>query len=95
MYNNRAYYNDWEHQLRVAQHRGTPKENARVGQEIDDPAPDFAMLARSFGWHAEGPIAEPDMVRPALERALRVVREEKRPALVDAIVRHRQEKRFR
>jgi acetolactate synthase-1/2/3 large subunit len=95
MYNNRAYYNDWEHQLRVAQHRGTPKENARVGQEIDDPAPDFAMLARSFGWHAEGPIVEPDKVRPALERALRVVREEKRPALVDTIVRHRQEKRFR
>jgi acetolactate synthase-1/2/3 large subunit len=95
MYNNRAYYNDWEHQLRVAQHRGTPKENARVGQELDDPAPDFAMLARSFGWHAEGPIAEPDKVRPALERALRVVREEKRPALVDTIVRKREEKRFR
>src|SRR5207249_458892 len=95
MYNNRAYYNDWEHQLRVAQHRGTPKENARVGQEIDDPAPDFAMLARSFGWHAEGPIVDPAKVRPALERALEVVRREKRPALVDTIVRHRQEKRFR
>jgi acetolactate synthase-1/2/3 large subunit len=95
MYNNRAYYNDWEHQLRVAQHRGTPKENARVGQEIDDPAPDFALLARSFGWHAEGPIDEPDKVGPALARAVRVVREERRPALVDTIVRHRQEKRFR
>ena len=95
MYNNRAYYNDWEHQLRVAQHRGTPKENARVGQELDDPAPDFAMLARSFGWHAEGPIAEPSKVRPALERALEVVRNEKRPALVDTIVRHREERRFR
>jgi len=95
MYNNRAYYNDWEHQLRVAQHRGTPKENARIGQEIDDPAPDFAMLARSFGWHAEGPIADPAKVRPALERALEVVRRERRPALVDTIVRHRQEKRFR
>jgi len=95
MYNNRAYYNDWEHQLRVAQHRGTPKENARIGQEIDDPAPDFAMLARSFGWHAEGPIADPAKVRPALERAIEVVRKEKRPALVDTIVRHRQEKRFR
>ncbi|MGH2472254.1 MAG: thiamine pyrophosphate-binding protein [Candidatus Limnocylindria bacterium] len=95
MYNNRAYYNDWEHQLRVARHRGTPKENARIGQEITDPAPDFAMLARSFGWHAEGPIAEPDKVRPALERALEIVRKQKRPALVDTIVRHRQEKRFR
>ena len=95
MYNNRAYYNDWEHQLRVAQHRGTPRENARIGQEIDDPAPDFAMLARSFGWHAEGPIIDPAKVRPALERALEVVRVQKRPALVDTIVRHREEKRFR
>src|SRR5439155_742729 len=71
------------------------REDARVGQELDDPAPDFAMLARSFGWHAEGPIAEPAKVRPALERALEVVRHEKRPALVDTIVRHRQDKRFR
>jgi hypothetical protein len=30
MYNNRAYYNDWEHQIHVAQHRGTPVERAKV-----------------------------------------------------------------
>jgi len=24
MYNNRAYYNDWEHQIRMAKLRGTP-----------------------------------------------------------------------
>ncbi len=95
MYNNRAYYNDWEHQLRVAKHRGTPLENARVGQEIDDPAPDFALLARSFGWHAEGPIADPKAVRPALLRALAVVTQEGRPALVDTIVRHRDSGRYR
>ena len=53
------------------------------------------MLARSFGWHAEGPIVEPAKVRPALERALAVVRTEKQPALVDTVVRHREEKRFR
>jgi acetolactate synthase-1/2/3 large subunit len=95
MYNNRAYYNDWEHQLRVAQHRGTPTENARVGQELDDPAPDFAMLARSFGWHAEGPVADPAKVRPALERALEIVKRERRPALVDTIVRKRADRRYR
>ncbi len=95
MYNNRAYYNDWEHQLRVAEHRGTPPENARVGQEIDDPAPDFALLAKSFGWYAEGPIADPQAVRPALERALAVVTDERRPALVDTVVRHRESNRYR
>jgi thiamine pyrophosphate-dependent acetolactate synthase large subunit-like protein len=95
MYNNRAYYNDWEHQIRVARHRGTPVENARVGQEIDDPAPDFAGIARSFGWHAEGPIVDPDQAGPAIQRAMRYVKEKRMPALVDTIVRRRQPRQFR
>ncbi len=94
MYNNRAYFNDWEHQIRVARHRGTPEDNAFLGMDISDPAPDFAMLARSFGWHAEGPIEDPRAVRPALERALRAVKDGK-PALVDTIVRKRPLTRFR
>jgi acetolactate synthase-1/2/3 large subunit len=95
MYNNRAYYNDWEHQIRIARHRGTPVENARVGQEIDDPAPDFAGIARGFGWYAEGPIVDPDKAGPAIERAMRHVKENRMPALVDTIVRRRQPQRFR
>jgi thiamine pyrophosphate-dependent acetolactate synthase large subunit-like protein len=95
MYNNRAYYNDFEHQIRVARHRGTPVKNARVGQEIDDPAPDFAAMARSMGWYAEGPIADPDQAGPAIARAAAYVREKRMPALVDTIVRRRVQKRFR
>ncbi len=94
MYNNRAYYNDWEHQIRVARHRGTPEANAFLGMDISDPAPDFAMLARSFGWYAEGPIEDPRAVRPALERALRAVKDG-RPALIDTIVRKRPMRRYR
>jgi len=88
MYNNRAYYNDWEHQIRVARHRGTPEENAYVGMDIDKPAPDFAALARSFGVYAEGPIDQPGNVRAAVERALKVVKEG-RPALVDTVCQFR------
>ena len=95
MYNNRAYYNDFEHQIRVARHRGTPVENARVGQEIDDPAPDFAAMARSMGWFAEGPITDPDQAGPAIARAAAYVREKRMPALVDTIVRRRTPHRFR
>jgi thiamine pyrophosphate-dependent acetolactate synthase large subunit-like protein len=95
MYNNRAYYNDFEHQIRVARHRGTPVENARVGQEIDDPAPDFAAMARSMGWYAEGPITDPDAAGPAIARAAAYVREKRMPALVDTIVRRRVPHRFR
>jgi acetolactate synthase-1/2/3 large subunit len=88
MYNNRAYYNDWEHQIRMARQRGTPVENAWVGQAINDPAPDFAALARSFGWHAEGPVEDPARVGEALRRALAVVKQG-RPALVDTVTRFR------
>jgi thiamine pyrophosphate-dependent acetolactate synthase large subunit-like protein len=95
MYNNRAYYNDFEHQIRVAGHRGTPIENARVGQELDAPAPDFAAMARSMGWYAEGPITDPDEAGPAIARAAAYVREQRMPALVDTIVRRREQRRFR
>ena len=88
MYNNRAYYNDWEHQIRMARHRGTPVENAWIGQAINDPPPDFAGLARSFGWHAEGPIEDPAQVNGALLRALAVVKRGQ-PALVDTVTRFR------
>lgn len=88
MYNNRAYYNDWEHQIRIAELRGTPVERARIGQAIDDPPPDFAGLARSFGWHGEGPIADPAQVAPALRRALEAVKRGQ-PALVDTVTQFR------
>jgi acetolactate synthase I/II/III large subunit len=85
MFNNRAYYNDWEHQERIARLRGTPVERSYIGMEIDKPAPDFAAAARSLGWEAEGPITSPDDIRAAVERAARTVTEERRPALVDVI----------
>jgi acetolactate synthase-1/2/3 large subunit len=88
MFNNRAYYNDWEHQIRVARVRGTDEAKAHVGMDIFDPEPDFGALARSMGMWGEGPIDSPDEVGPALRRALEVVKTGK-PALVDIICRHR------
>jgi benzoylformate decarboxylase/acetolactate synthase-1/2/3 large subunit len=85
MFNNRAYYNDWEHQERMARHRGTDVSRAYIGMEIDKPAPDFAAVARALGWHGEGPIDDPEQVQAAVRRAARVVAEERRPALVDVV----------
>ena len=85
MFNNRAYYNDWEHQERLARQRGTPVERARIGMAIDDPAPDFAALARGFGWQAEGPVTDPAEVRAAVRRAADAVLSTGRPALVDVV----------
>ena len=85
MFNNRAYYNDWEHQERLAKQRGTPMDRANIGMEIDGPAPDFASLARSFGWWAEGPIFEPDQIEKAVSRAAEYVNSTGKPALVDVV----------
>ena len=83
MTNNRVYYNDVEHQEKVAITRGRPVENKLVGMEMAKPPVDFANLARSFSLYGDGPITEPEKIRPAVERAIRVIKEEKRPALVD------------
>ena len=89
MFNNRAYYNDWEHQERLARQRGTQVERSYIGMEIDRPAPDFAALARSFGWHAEGPVTMPGEAGPAVRRAADHVLGTGLPALVDVVCQHR------
>ncbi|MDX6476746.1 MAG: acetolactate synthase large subunit [Gaiellaceae bacterium] len=85
MFNNRAYYNDWEHQERIARHRGTDVSRAYIGMEIAKPAPDFAAVARALGWHGEGPIEDPEQVQAAVRRAAEIVVRERRPALVDVV----------
>jgi benzoylformate decarboxylase/acetolactate synthase-1/2/3 large subunit len=88
MFNNRAYYNDWEHQERIAHARGTDVSRAYIGMEIDKPAPDFAAAARALGWFGEGPIDDPDKVQAAVRRAADVVMQEGRPALVDVVCQY-------
>jgi acetolactate synthase-1/2/3 large subunit len=88
MYNNRAYYNDWEHQKRMATHRGTAQERAHIGMDMDGPAPDFATMAKSMGWYAEGPIEHGEDVGPALRRAIERVKAGQ-PALLDTITQKR------
>jgi acetolactate synthase-1/2/3 large subunit len=89
MFNNRAYYNDWEHQERIARRRGTPVERARIGMEIDNPAPDFAAVARAMGWYGEGPVDDPAEVGGAVARAAKMVLEQGGPALVDVVCQPR------
>jgi acetolactate synthase-1/2/3 large subunit len=88
MYNNRAYYNDWEHQIRMAKLRGTPLERAYIGMDMTDPDPDFAAMARSMGWYAEGPIDQPGEVAAALQRAIAKVKSGQ-PALLDTLTQKR------
>jgi acetolactate synthase-1/2/3 large subunit len=88
MCNNRSYYNDEEHQERMALSRSRPVENKGIAIRIDEPPPDFAKIAQGFGVHAEGPIDAPGALGPALQRALKVVKDG-RPALLDVIIQPR------
>jgi acetolactate synthase-1/2/3 large subunit len=88
MHNNRAYYNDWEHQIRMARLRGTDEARAHIGMDLFGPEPDFGALARSMGCYGEGPIDKPADIRPSLLRALAEVKKG-RPALVDTVTQHK------
>jgi acetolactate synthase-1/2/3 large subunit len=85
---NRSYFNDEEHQERVAVARNRPVENKTVGIRIDDPAVDFAANAKSYGVWGTGPITDPKDLAKALRDAIKVVKEGK-PALVDVVVQMR------
>ncbi|MBI3091774.1 MAG: thiamine pyrophosphate-requiring protein [Candidatus Tectomicrobia bacterium] len=52
-----------------------------------DPAPEYHKIALAFGGYGEM-VDQPDEVVPALRRALKVVREEKRQAVVNVLCRH-------
>ena len=88
MYNNRSYYNDWEHQIRMARMRGTPVDRAHIGMDLDGPAPDFAAMAKSMGWYAEGPFESPEGLPAALRRAIARVKQGQ-PALLDTVTQKR------
>src|SRR6266508_4317427 len=84
MFNNRAYYNDWNHQLVLARTRGTDPNRAHIGMDLYGPDPDFAGLARSMGWYSEGPFENADDLKGALKRAIEQVKQGK-PDLIDAV----------
>jgi len=86
--NNRSYYNDEEHQERMARWRERPIENKGIGIRIEDPAPNIAAIARALSVEGFGPITEPDQLGPALEKAIETV-DTGKPAVVDVITQPR------
>jgi thiamine pyrophosphate-dependent acetolactate synthase large subunit-like protein len=88
MHNNRAYHQEIMHLQRMAAIHGRRPDTAWVGNVIDNPAIDYAMLARSQGVWAEGPIEDPAQLGAALQRAVAVVKGGA-PALIDAVCQGR------
>jgi thiamine pyrophosphate-dependent acetolactate synthase large subunit-like protein len=68
--NNRSFFNDELHQERVARERHRPVENRWIGQRIDDPPPDLALMAKAQGLKAYGPVNNATELKQALAQAL-------------------------
>jgi acetolactate synthase I/II/III large subunit len=89
MFNNRSYYQDVGHQMVITRMRQRSLQDVGVGVSLDRPATDFATLAKSFNLYGDGPIVDPQDIRPALERGLKVVKHEGRLALIDIVTQPR------
>ncbi|HEY6821190.1 MAG TPA: thiamine pyrophosphate-binding protein [Burkholderiales bacterium] len=72
--NNRSFYNDEMHQERVARERGRPVENKWIGQRIDEPDIDLAMMARAQGAVGIGPVRELSKLKSSIEEGIRHVK---------------------
>jgi thiamine pyrophosphate-dependent acetolactate synthase large subunit-like protein len=88
MHNNRAYHQEVMHLQRMANRHQRDITTAGIGTTMVNPPIDFAKLAQSMGWHAEGPITDPKDVGPAVKRALDVVKRGE-PALIDTVTQPR------
>jgi thiamine pyrophosphate-dependent acetolactate synthase large subunit-like protein len=72
--NNRSFYNDELHQERVAKERARPVENKWIGQRIDQPDIDLAMMARAQGAIGIGPVTKVSELKDAFEKAIQSVK---------------------
>jgi thiamine pyrophosphate-dependent acetolactate synthase large subunit-like protein len=71
--NNRSFYNDEMHQERVARERSRPVENKWIGQRIDEPDIDLAMMARAQGAVGIGPVKDLSKLKDSISEAVKAV----------------------
>ncbi|CAA0128096.1 Benzoylformate decarboxylase [Mycolicibacterium vanbaalenii] len=85
MENNRMWGNSFVHAQKMARARGRSNPRPEVGTVIDDPAVDFAGLARAQGVSATWTVAEAAGLDGALAAAVDHVLSRRAPALVDVV----------
>ncbi len=88
VFNNRAWHQEHMHVQRMAQRRDRDVAATANGTVIIDPNVDFAKLAQAYGVYGDGPISNPAMLAPALQRAIKVVKSG-HPALIDVVTQPR------
>jgi acetolactate synthase-1/2/3 large subunit len=92
IHNNRGYHQEVMHVQRLSNRRNRVANNGRdfgpVGTRIENPNVDYAMLAKSMGVQAFGPITDPKELGPTLKRAVQVVKAGE-PVVVDPVMQPR------
>ena len=84
VHNNRSYHQEIMQMQVIANRRQRGVERMGIACDIRDPNIHYARLAVSLGVYAEGPIERPQDLRPALARAIKVVKGGA-PALIDVV----------
>ena len=72
--NNRSFFNDEVHQERMAKERSRPVENKWIGQRIDKPDIDLAMMARAQGAEGIGPVTRAEDIAAAIAKGIEAVK---------------------
>jgi thiamine pyrophosphate-dependent acetolactate synthase large subunit-like protein len=88
MHNNRAYHQERMYVTDMAARANRDVSRAQIGNELNDPAIDYATLAKAYGVYGVGPIDNPNDLGPAIRKAIAVVKKGE-PALVDVVTQPR------
>jgi acetolactate synthase-1/2/3 large subunit len=82
MHNNKAYHEERMYITALGARFNRGMDNIDVGTALINPDIDYASIAKGYGLYAEGPIADPAALGPAIKRALARVKAGE-PALLD------------
>jgi acetolactate synthase-1/2/3 large subunit len=88
MHNNRGYHQEVMFIAQQASLRNRGQDRAHIGTRLIDPNIDYAMMAKTYGMHGEGPITDPKDLAAVLKRSVERVKQGE-PVLIDVVTQPR------
>ena len=92
IHNNRGYHQEVMHVQRLSNRRNRLANNGKdfgpIGTRIENPNIDYAMLAKSMGVQAFGPVTDPNELAATLKKAVQIVKAGE-PVVVDPVMQPR------
>ena len=88
MHNNRGYHQEVMFIAQQTSLRNRGQDRAHIGTRLIDPNIDYAMMAKTYGMHGEGPITDPKDLAAVLKRSVERVKQGE-PVLIDVVTQPR------